>query len=123
MLLGKATEFKPEGRQPRFIHSLDESLHDQIRRRFRKGTSKRNLLLCGSGFYEEPSAKPAKPEVLRKLEDLGVFTENVRRVALVDAAEAGAVEGWVKSGDTDGWNVLPPVDVLGSGRQGCKSCR
>ena len=32
-------------------HSLDESLHDQIRRRFRKGTSKRNLLLCGSGFY------------------------------------------------------------------------
>jgi hypothetical protein len=99
------------------MHSLDESLYDQIRRRFRAGTSKRNLLLCGSRFYEEPSREAAKPAVLRKLEDLGVFTRNVCGVALVDEGQAGAVAGWVKGGATDGWNVLPPVDARNFSRR------
>jgi hypothetical protein len=64
-------------RKPRFIHSLDRSLYDQIRERLRSAIDKpRNFLLCGSGFYEEPSGKIKKPVVFGKLEDLGVFTRN-----------------------------------------------
>ena len=72
-------------RKPRFIHSLARPLYDQIRERFRSAIDKpRNLLLCGSGFYEEPSGKARKPAVFGKLEDLGVFTPKPNRVALVE---------------------------------------
>jgi hypothetical protein len=97
VLLEKAASVMPANRKPRFIHSLDRPLYGQIRQRFRGAIDKkRNLLLCGSGFYEEPSGKACKPAVFGKLEDLGVFTANVRRVALVEPGEAGAVASWVK---------------------------
>lgn len=104
---------------PRFIHSLDRPLYDQIRQRFRNAfkEKRRNLVLCGSGFYEEPSTKARKPTVFDKLEDLGVFTANVRRVALVEPGDAGAVATWAKTGDTDGWEVVRPFDALEHNRR------
>jgi hypothetical protein len=105
-------------RKPRFIHSLDRPLYDQIRERLRSAIDKpRNFLLCGSGFYEEPSGKAKKPAVFSKLEDLGVFTPKPRRVALVEPSEAGAVAGWVTSGDTDGWEIVRPFDTLAHNRR------
>jgi hypothetical protein len=99
-------------RKPRFIHSLDRPLYDEIRERFRSAIDRpRNFLLCGSGFYEEPSGKASKPEVFGKLEDLGVFTPKPYRVALVEPSEAGAVAAWVRAGETDGWNVVRPFDI------------
>ena len=90
VLLAAASSIAPANRKPRFIHSLDLPLYDQIRERLRSAIDKpRNLLLCGSGFYEEPSRKARKPVVLSKLEDLGVFTTNARRVALVEPGERG----------------------------------
>ena len=117
MLLDTSAKIKPERGRPRFIHSLDESLYDQIKQRFRRATERKNLLLCGSGFYEEPSGKTKKPAVLAKLEDLGVFTGNVCRVALVDPAEAGAVASWARKGLAEGWELLRPFDVRGFGRR------
>ncbi|MGK4007036.1 hypothetical protein WMF31_30720 [Sorangium sp. So ce1036] len=112
-LLTAASSVAPANRKPRFIHSLDRPLYDQIRERFRSAIDKpRNLLLCGSGFYEEPSAKPRKPAVLGKLEDLGVFTANVKRVALVEPGEAGAVATWAKGRETEGWEIARPFDAL-----------
>jgi hypothetical protein len=112
-LLEKATSVAPANRRPRFIHSLDRPLYDQIRERFRSAIDKpRNLLLCGSGFYEESSGKARKPSVFSKLEDLGVFTANVRRVALVEPDEAGAVATWAKNGETEGWEVVRSFDAL-----------
>jgi hypothetical protein len=112
-LLEKARSVAPANRKPRFIHSLDRPLYDQIRERFRNAIDRpRNLLLCGSGFYEEPSGKARKPVVFSKLEDLGVFTANVRRVALVEPEEAGAVATWAKNGETEGWEVVRPFDAL-----------
>jgi hypothetical protein len=117
-LLEAASGLAPTNRKPRFIHSLERSLYEQVRERFRSAIdSPRNLLLCGSGFYEEPSSKPRKPSVFGKLEDLGVFTANVRRVALVEPREAGAVADWAKAGDTDGWEVARPIDALGFDRR------
>lgn len=118
MLLKAASSIAPANRKPRFIHSLDRSLYDQIREHLRSAIDKpRNLLLCGSGFYEEPSEQACKPAVFGKLEDLGVFTANVRRVALVEPGEAGAVATWAKEGETDGWEVVRPFDALDHNRR------
>jgi hypothetical protein len=118
VLLAAASSLAPANRKPRFIHSLDRPLYDQIRERFRSAIDKqRNLLLCGSGFYEEPSTKARKPAVFGKLEDLGMFTTNVRRVALVEPGEAGAVATWAKGGDTEGWEVVRPFDALEQNRR------
>lgn len=118
VLLAAASSVAPASRKPRFVHSLDRPLYDQIRERFRSAIDKpRNLLLCGSGFYEEPSTKARKPVVFGKLEDLGVLTTNVRRVALVEPGEAGAVATWAKQGDTEGWEVVRPYDALDQNRR------
>jgi|GEM_PF-805734 len=124
VLLAAASSLAPANRKPRFIHSLDRPLYDQIRERFRSAIDKpRNLLLCGSGFYEEPSTKARKPAVFSKLEDLCVFTKNVRRVALVEpgepgkAGKAGAVATWAKGGGTKGWKVVRPYDALDQNRR------
>ncbi|MDA9545186.1 hypothetical protein ACM43_12180 [Bradyrhizobium sp. CCBAU 45321] len=118
VLLATASSLAPASRKPRFIHSLDRPLYDQIRERMRSAIDKpRNLLLCGSGFYEEPSAKARKPAVFGKLEDLGVFTTNARRVALVEPGEAGAVATWARGGDTEGWEVVRPYDALDQNRR------
>ncbi len=118
VLLAAASSLAPANRKPRFIHSLDKPLYEQIRERFRSSIDNpRNLLLCGSGFYEEPSTKSRKPAVFGKLENLGVFTTNVRRVALVEPGEAGAVAAWAKGGDTEGWEVVRPYDALDQNRR------
>lgn len=117
VLLAAASSIRPRRGTPRFIHSLDRPLYDQIRERFQSSVSARNLLLCGSGFYEEPSGPPQKPAVLGKLEDLGVFTNNPRRVALVEPGEAGAMATWAKQGDTEGWELVRPFDALGQDRR------
>lgn len=116
-LLGAAASLRTN-RRPRFIHSLDRPLYDQIRERLGRAIDKpRNFLLCGSGFYEEPFGRAAKPAVLGKLEDLGVFTPKPYRVAIVEPREAGAIADWARAGTTDGWNVVRPVDALGQDRQ------
>jgi hypothetical protein len=118
VLLAAASSVAPASRKPRFIHSLARPLYDQIRARFRSAIDKpRNLLLCGSGFYEAPSSKARRPAVFGKLEDLGVFTTNVRRVALVEPDEAGAVATWAMQGDTEGWEVVRPYDALDQRRR------
>ena len=117
-LLAATSAVAPMNRKPRFVHSLDRTLYDQIRERFRSaGKKPRNLLLCGSGFYEEPSSNVRKPTVLSKLENLGVFTANVQRVALVDPIEGGALAAWVMNGETEGWEVARPYDALGYSRR------
>ena len=118
VLLAAASSVAPANRKPRFIHSIYRPLYDQFREHFRKAIDKpRNLLLCGSGFYEQPSTKARKPDVFGKLEELGVFTANVRRVALVEPCQAGAVATWAKAGETEGWEVVRPFDALDHNRR------
>jgi len=117
-ILLRAASSIATNRNPRFIHSLDRSLYDQIRERFRSAVDKpRNFLLCGSGFYEEPSGKSRKPVVFGKLEDLGELTPKAHRVALVEPSEAGAVAEWARAGDTESWAIIRPFDSLGQNRR------
>jgi hypothetical protein len=112
-LLDAAAAAAPVNRRSRFFHSLDVPLYVQIRSGFRSEIdSSRNFLLCGSGFYERPSGKAKKPAVLSKLEDLGVFTANVRRVAVVEPGQAGAIAEWVAEGAVEGWEIESPIDSL-----------
>jgi hypothetical protein len=116
-LLELARSLAPVKVKPRFIHSLDVPLYDQIRQRFRQVIdSPRNLLLCGSGFYEEPSGRCTKPEVLDKLEAFEILTTNARRVALVEPTNAGAIAPWAREEDTDGWELAHPTDALNFNR-------
>src|SRR5580692_11955830 len=82
-------------------------------------SASRNLLLCGSGFYEDPGKKgkkAEKPTVLAKLEDLGGFTANVRRVAIAEPKMAGALAPWARAGAVEGWELFTPHDPLGAKR-------
>lgn len=116
-LVDTIAKLKPSSSQPRFIHSLTTCLYDQIRASFEHNLdARRNLLLCGSGFYEEPSGKPKKPAIFSKLEALDIFTSTVERVALVEPGEAGAVALWAQAGNTDGWTIARPTDVLDRNR-------
>ena len=54
---------------------------------------------------------------MAKLEDLGVFTANVRRVALVEPDEAGALATWAARGASEGWEIVRPADALGLNRR------
>src|SRR6185295_440328 len=103
-LMAAIATLRPSNAKPRFIHSLDRCLFDQIRARFERSLDgRRNLLLCGSGFYEEAGDRPRKPEILSRLERLTVFTSNATRIALVEPAEAGALATWARGGATEGW--------------------
>jgi len=117
LLLNTCAEHAPEKTLPGFIHSLDEPLYPQIRQQMRRQTSPgRNLLICGSGFYENPSEAGGKPTVLAKLEDLGVLTENVRRIAIAEPKMAGALAPWVRDEDVEGWEVVAAHDPRSGGR-------
>ena len=118
VLLGAAAQGAPKRARPRFVHSLDEPLYAQICAQFQsKIRESKNLLLCGSGFYERSSGEGTKPEIFSKLEALDVFTANPRRVAIVEAGEAGAVATWAAAdGPTDGWELTAPLDALDAKR-------
>ncbi|MQA37045.1 hypothetical protein [Rugamonas aquatica] len=104
----------PARQTPRFIHSLKHALFDQIAQRF--PSSGITTLVAGSGFYEQPSASQAKPEVLRRLEELG---NPGSRYLVANPQQAGALASWVVGNltprgkaDLDGWSLCYPSDPL-----------
>jgi hypothetical protein len=117
-LLASASRVGSHEKPPRFIHSFQRPLYDQIHERFRTLIrSPRNLLLCGSGFYERPDGTAQKPEVLAKLEQLGKFSTSMRRIVLVEPREAGAIASWAAQSNNDGWQIARPSDDLGLRRR------
>jgi len=118
MLLRAATSVAPENRKPRFIHSLDEPLFGQIKKRFPRPTQNPcNLLLCGSGFYEQASIYNQKPRIFELLETLGAFTNHPKRIALVEPEDGGAIGDWASEGETEGWQVVKPTDAMNQNRR------
>lgn len=113
VLLRAIEGIRPQRPAGRFIHSLDEPLFPQIRRRFRRHPSKRrNLLLCGSAFYEQPAKGKHQPFVLQKLSTMAEVATTLRRIALVEPAQAGAIAGWADRAGDDGWELLRPSDPV-----------
>lgn len=103
---------------PRFMHTLEEPLFEQIQRHLQaRVDAKRNLLLVGSGFYEQPGKSAGEPKVLAALRGMKVFTDKPTRIAVVDPREAGAIARWAQAGTTQGWKVVAPSDPLGNERR------
>ncbi len=118
-LLKTCMDLAPDRTRSGFIHSLDEPLYPQIRVQMKRlrGSAVHNLLLCGSGFFEDPSKEgAAKPTVLAKLEDLGGFTSSVRRVVIAEPKMAGALAPWARANQVDGWEIFTPHDPLDAKR-------
>lgn len=117
-LLEVSAELAPARGRSRFIHSLSEPLFDQVEDRFRREVrAPRNLLLCGSGFFEEATARAKKPEILARLERLDVLTTRAQCVVLAEPHGSGALAAWVRGGATDGWEVRLADDAAGLGRR------
>lgn len=117
-LLAEAEAVAPRQGVPRFIHSLDEPLFKQIKKRFKRDTDVgRNILVCGSGFYEQPVPGASKPEILRQLEDLVPMTATATRLAVVEPMQAGAIAAWADRATDEGWQLRDPVDPLQLGRR------
>jgi hypothetical protein len=117
-LLKTCVDLEPDRTKSGFIHSLDESLYPQIRAQLKRlhPSAKRNFLLCGSGFFEDPGKRADKPTVLAKLEDLGGFTPNPRRVVIAEPKMAGALAPWARANAVEGWEIFTPHDHLGADR-------
>jgi len=115
-LLTTAEAVAPERGRPRFIHSLEKPLFEQIKQRFRATLEPgRNILVCGSGFYEQPVPGGHKPDVLAELEALA--PASARRYAVVEPTQAGAIAAWAKRAGDDGWLLRAPSDPLGLQRR------
>lgn len=112
--IGKTVRRK---KSARFFHSLEGQppMFDQLVSRLVANQEGRNLLLCGSGFYEQASERGAPP-VLEQLQDelSAALTNNPRRVALANPEMCGALAGW--SAEAAGWALRPPVDPEGDQR-------
>jgi hypothetical protein len=102
-------------KKSRFIHSLDKSLFAQIKQRFPDdGVS---TLVAGSGFWEQPGRQAgAKPEVLKKLDELTVRGE---RYLVANPQQAGAITQWAaansktaRPGRIERWTLCTPCDPL-----------
>lgn len=120
-LLQMARSNPSEFAAKRFIHSLKPAhknasggtpLYDQILKLAPHDRSDpRDVLMCGSGFYERPGKGGAKPEVLARLESLPGLKPG-KRVAIARPQDAGALAKW--KGDRDGWLLLGAVDGQGA---------
>lgn len=117
-------EDRPQIAARRFLHSLRQSqradgryvpLLEQLRERAPVDRDRpRDFLLCGSGFFEEPTNKAAKPEVLARLENLPGLRLKEKNV-VVNPDRVGAIAEW--DAGEDGWNVVEATDPLAKGRK------
>jgi hypothetical protein len=97
----------------RFIHTLDNSIAQQVRSRF--PATGVNTLVAGSGFYEQATmGSTAQPDVLRELEGLG---NPGTRFLVINRKRAGQISNWVgklnlKDGRIGRWQLCDPRDPL-----------
>lgn len=119
----------PAGRNaqavPRFISTVGRkplNLFDQFVSRIPEG--RRNYLVCGSGFFEQPNGRAAEPvllgTLLKRLIDGKRFagTQQENRILVVNPDQCGQVAEWLRDTDEDecDWRVLKAVDPSGEGR-------
>ncbi|OJH38260.1 hypothetical protein [Cystobacter ferrugineus] len=120
-LLDQVVALEPSHPRRRFLHSWDDSLFEQFRRHLATEDGQRkNLLVCGSGSFEEPppeKRRGRKPEVLQKLESLAAPT--AARLLAAEPANAGALASWwTENIETEGWDLVRSHDPDARGATG-----
>jgi len=119
----------PKNTEPRFISNLldgkaaqadggfqADSMGAQVIQRFSDTGMRRNLIVCGSGFFEQaaPGSKAGEPEVIRNLSGNlvknKVLTKDADHWLVINPGTCGAAGRWIKNTDTDSlnWEICLP---------------
>jgi hypothetical protein len=110
----------PDKKDKRINNFAFDSVGAQVVSRFRSDKKRRNLVVCGSGFFEQASKRKAKssvtakePVVLRNLiEQLKnrVLTRDPYKWLVINPQTSGAVGHWIKNIDPDAleWELRCP---------------
>lgn len=122
---GLLNEVSAEKAAPRFIHSLDASLYEQIAPGFQE--AKFHTVIAGSGFFEQ--ARPGADAVPAVLDALAAMTPSAKGRHLVfNPSQAGALAPWIRAasgsaarnklgtGRRGQWSLHLPSDPLGKPR-------
>jgi len=97
------------------------SLGTQVHTRFKRGSGHRNLLFCGSGFFEQGTESTAQPTVLnvlvRSLQEAGSLSKSLdssSTLLVANPGRAGAAAPWIRQGMAreDGWTIRTPRHPL-----------
>ncbi len=115
-LLERCEGVSPRGTAPRFIHSLEHPLIDPLRKALR-GRRGLNVLMCGSGSFEQPrrskgGKRPRMPEALLAIECTVPGAKWDLQSVTVEPAAAGAIEEWAPYADEDEWTLQAPLDPI-----------
>lgn len=115
--ISKTIKPPQRGYKPRFISNLlDSNAHTvgtlfktnsmgaQVIKRFCDSKTKRNFIICGSGFFEQSDSavnqKEKEPEVIEKLVNHfiknKILTKNPKKWLLVNPETSGAAGQWIK---------------------------
>ncbi len=108
----------PAEAAPRFLHSLRAPLFSQIQRAVEEQVpNNRNLLLCGSGFFET-STEAEDPTVLDAIAKLPKLARNVQRALVVNPETSGQLRTWSERAEEQGWTgPVRAVDPSPAGRR------
>jgi hypothetical protein len=100
--MGQAGDL-PKDEVPRFFHSLEHSLFGQLQERVATTARTRNLLLCGSGFFESSVSDEAGPQVLKEIARLAHLKPTARKVLIAPPETSGQLREWAQRTDSSGW--------------------
>lgn len=119
----------PKKTPPRFISNLldgkaaqvdgdfqADSMGAHVIQRFSHTGTRRNLIVCGSGFFEQaaPGNKAGEPEVIKNLSGnlvkSKVLTKDAYHWLVINPKKCGAAGPWITNSDLDGlnWTICLP---------------
>lgn len=105
----------------RFVHSLDQSLYEHIKRAMRRADF--HTVIAGSGFFERPetdATSGAMPQVLQSLDEIVEIGQAREKYLVFNPDQAGALATW-GAHNRAGWNLCIPTDPLGEKFPGCRN--
>lgn len=104
---------RPAGPRSRFFHSLDDSMWDQLAKSIKEQVpTRRNLLICGSGFYEQVRPESPEAEVLRELAGHTHLQKDALRYLVTQPDCSGQLRASFQGAESSNWGkALRAVDM------------
>lgn len=111
-LIGRLAARRLSGVSSRFFHSLEQSMWSQLEQRISDQVPKRrDLLICGSGFYERVRPEVPEAEVLREIGAHRHLSAGTSRYLVAQPDISGQLRPWLDGEGSDEWQpALHAVD-------------